>query len=115
MWYEKKLVHLEQPLSPAPDLETGDLENIDAYYELVNAKQEAAFLMLASMLTKKWLPKKAATLAVLSIKETMGWVMHSDAIVDSCDAVLVRGVTESRVICDTVSSLENIILRDAGV
>ncbi|GKE01950.1 homeodomain-like protein [Tanacetum coccineum] len=35
--YEKKLVHLEQPLPPNPDPETVDPETIDAYYELVNA------------------------------------------------------------------------------
>ncbi|GJY99841.1 hypothetical protein Tco_0517271 [Tanacetum coccineum] len=115
MRYEKKLVHLEQPLSPAPELETGDLETINAYYELVNAQQEIkgnldslerlgypmpqelcvshilnslfkdyekfvqnynmhsmrktiAELHAMLRLTEKWLPKKAATPVVLSIR-----------------------------------------------
>ncbi|GKE73894.1 hypothetical protein Tco_1535935, partial [Tanacetum coccineum] len=45
--YEKKLVHLEQPLQRAPDSKTATLEAVDAYYELVNAQQEVACLMLA--------------------------------------------------------------------
>ncbi|GJS64863.1 hypothetical protein Tco_0679427 [Tanacetum coccineum] len=34
----------------------------------------------------------------------MGWVVCSDAVVESCDAVLVFVVTASRCICDAVSS-----------
>ncbi|GKC59038.1 hypothetical protein Tco_1086636 [Tanacetum coccineum] len=34
----------------------------------------------------------------------MGWVVCSDAVVESCDAVLVFVVTASRYICDAVSS-----------
>ncbi|GJR15147.1 retrovirus-related pol polyprotein from transposon TNT 1-94 [Tanacetum coccineum] len=34
----------------------------------------------------------------------MGWVMCSDAIVESCDAVLIFAVTASRCICDAVST-----------
>ncbi|GJS26606.1 hypothetical protein Tco_0487226, partial [Tanacetum coccineum] len=45
--YEKKLVHLEQPLQPAPDSKTATLEAVNAYYELVNAEQEVVCLMLA--------------------------------------------------------------------
>ncbi|GJT32878.1 hypothetical protein Tco_0923297 [Tanacetum coccineum] len=47
--FEKKLVHLEQPLQPALDPATTTQEAIDAYYELVSAQQEVACLMLASM------------------------------------------------------------------
>ncbi|GJV22646.1 hypothetical protein Tco_1375341 [Tanacetum coccineum] len=49
--YEKKLVHLEQPLPPTPGSETADVEAIDPYYELVNAhaQKEVACLMLAGM------------------------------------------------------------------
>nr|GEY27779.1 hypothetical protein [Tanacetum cinerariifolium] len=45
--YEKKLVHLEQPLQPAPDPATATPKVVDAYYDLVNAQQEVACLMLA--------------------------------------------------------------------
>ncbi|GJW59454.1 hypothetical protein Tco_0108789 [Tanacetum coccineum] len=34
----------------------------------------------------------------------MGWVVCSDAVVESCDAVLIFVVTASRSICDAVSS-----------
>ncbi|GKC29538.1 retrovirus-related pol polyprotein from transposon TNT 1-94 [Tanacetum coccineum] len=34
----------------------------------------------------------------------MGWVVCSDAVVESCDEVLIFVVTASRCICDTVSS-----------
>ncbi|GJZ02134.1 putative ribonuclease H-like domain-containing protein [Tanacetum coccineum] len=34
----------------------------------------------------------------------MGWVMCSDAVVESCDAVLIIVVTSSHCICDAVSS-----------
>ncbi|GJQ90357.1 hypothetical protein Tco_0001496 [Tanacetum coccineum] len=34
----------------------------------------------------------------------MGWVVCSDAVVESCDAVLIFVVTASRYICDAVSS-----------
>ncbi|GKA78627.1 RNA-directed DNA polymerase, eukaryota, reverse transcriptase zinc-binding domain protein [Tanacetum coccineum] len=34
----------------------------------------------------------------------MGWVVCSDAVVESCDAVLIFMVTASRYICDAVSS-----------
>ncbi|GJZ31568.1 RNA-directed DNA polymerase, eukaryota [Tanacetum coccineum] len=34
----------------------------------------------------------------------MGWVVCSDAVVESCDAVLIFVVTASRCICDAVSS-----------
>ncbi|GKB63866.1 hypothetical protein Tco_0920052 [Tanacetum coccineum] len=34
----------------------------------------------------------------------MGWVVQSDAVLRSCDAVLDIVVTASRVICDAVSS-----------
>ncbi|GKB58061.1 hypothetical protein Tco_0914247 [Tanacetum coccineum] len=49
--YEKKLVHLEQPLPPTPGSKTADVEAIDPYYELVNAhaQKEVACLMLAGM------------------------------------------------------------------
>ncbi|GJT24476.1 hypothetical protein Tco_0894413, partial [Tanacetum coccineum] len=47
--YEKKLLHLEQPLQPALDPATAILEVVDAYYDMVNAQQEVACLMLASM------------------------------------------------------------------
>ncbi|GKD33475.1 hypothetical protein Tco_1248984 [Tanacetum coccineum] len=42
--YEKKLVYLEKPLQPAPDHATAIPEVIDAYYDLVNAQQEVAYL-----------------------------------------------------------------------
>ncbi|GJR52903.1 hypothetical protein Tco_1403424 [Tanacetum coccineum] len=47
--YEKKLVHLEQPVPPPLEPETADHEAIAAYYDLVNAQQEVACLMLANM------------------------------------------------------------------
>ncbi|GJR74265.1 hypothetical protein Tco_0086630 [Tanacetum coccineum] len=34
----------------------------------------------------------------------IGWVVCSDAVVESCDAVLIFVVTASRYICDAVSS-----------
>ncbi|GJT99840.1 hypothetical protein Tco_1110179 [Tanacetum coccineum] len=34
----------------------------------------------------------------------MGWVVCSDAVIESCDAVLIFVVTSSRYICDAVSS-----------
>ncbi|GJZ10388.1 hypothetical protein Tco_0545147 [Tanacetum coccineum] len=34
----------------------------------------------------------------------MGWVICSDAVVESCDAILIFMVTASRCICDAVSS-----------
>ncbi|GJW75684.1 hypothetical protein Tco_0135054 [Tanacetum coccineum] len=45
----------------------------------------------------------------------MGWVMCSDAIVESCDTILVFVVTVSRCICALSPAAENIILRDVGV
>ncbi|GJV64937.1 zinc finger, CCHC-type containing protein, partial [Tanacetum coccineum] len=47
--YEKKSRFMEQALPQAPNLETPDPDAIDAYYELVNTKQEVARLMLSSM------------------------------------------------------------------
>ncbi|GKC12065.1 hypothetical protein Tco_1008847 [Tanacetum coccineum] len=47
--YEKKLKFVEQPIGPAPDLETADPDTIDKYYESVNLEQEVACLMLLSM------------------------------------------------------------------
>ncbi|GKD70232.1 hypothetical protein Tco_1324322, partial [Tanacetum coccineum] len=40
----------------------------------------------------------------------MGWVVQSDAVLRSCDAVLDIVVTASRVICDAVSSFRGEIL-----
>nr|GEV69185.1 hypothetical protein [Tanacetum cinerariifolium] len=39
--YEKKLKFMEQPMAPAPDLETADLDTIDKYYESINIEKEA--------------------------------------------------------------------------
>ncbi|GKF82903.1 hypothetical protein Tco_0244559, partial [Tanacetum coccineum] len=47
--YEKKMKFVEQPIGPAPDLETANPDTIDKYYETVNIKQEVACLMLSSM------------------------------------------------------------------
>ncbi|GJR86807.1 hypothetical protein Tco_0210818, partial [Tanacetum coccineum] len=47
--YKKKLVHLEQPIPPPLEPETADHEAIAAYYDLVNAQQEVACLMLVNM------------------------------------------------------------------
>nr|GFB62501.1 hypothetical protein [Tanacetum cinerariifolium] len=47
--YEKKIKFVEQPIGPAPGLETADLDTIDKYYESVNLEQEVACLMLSSM------------------------------------------------------------------
>ncbi|GKB31835.1 hypothetical protein Tco_0871236 [Tanacetum coccineum] len=41
----------------------------------------------------------------------MGWVIQSDAVLRSCDAVLDIVVTASRVICDAVSSFYGEILK----
>ncbi|GJR90542.1 retrotransposon protein, putative, ty1-copia subclass [Tanacetum coccineum] len=38
-----------QPIGPAPNLETADLDTIDKYYKTVNLEQEVACLMLSSM------------------------------------------------------------------
>ncbi|GKF44393.1 reverse transcriptase domain-containing protein [Tanacetum coccineum] len=40
----------------------------------------------------------------------MGWVICSDAVMESCDAVLIFVVTASRCICDAVSSHRREIL-----
>nr|GFC28993.1 hypothetical protein [Tanacetum cinerariifolium] len=45
--YEKKLRVVEQLMTPAPDLETNDLEMIDKYYASINVKQEVACIMLS--------------------------------------------------------------------
>ncbi|GKC15002.1 RNA-directed DNA polymerase, eukaryota [Tanacetum coccineum] len=47
--YEKKIKFVEQPIGPAPDPETTNLDTIDKYYESVNLEQEVACLMLSSM------------------------------------------------------------------
>ncbi|GJZ77186.1 hypothetical protein Tco_0641858 [Tanacetum coccineum] len=47
--YEKKMKFVEQPIRPAPDLETADPDTIEKYYETVNLEQEVACLMLSSM------------------------------------------------------------------
>ncbi|GJR45570.1 hypothetical protein Tco_1313673 [Tanacetum coccineum] len=47
--YEKKIKFVEQPIGPAPDLETADPDTIDKYYESANLEQEVACLMLSSM------------------------------------------------------------------
>ncbi|GJU70794.1 retrotransposon protein, putative, ty1-copia subclass [Tanacetum coccineum] len=44
--YEKKMKFVEQPIGPAPDLETADPNTIDKYYETVNLEQEVARLVL---------------------------------------------------------------------
>ncbi|GJY69161.1 hypothetical protein Tco_0472143 [Tanacetum coccineum] len=41
--YEKKLRFVEQPMPQAPDPEAADPEAFDAYYKLLNTKQEVAF------------------------------------------------------------------------
>ncbi|GJV84943.1 retrotransposon protein, putative, ty1-copia subclass, partial [Tanacetum coccineum] len=61
--YEKKIKFVEQPIGPAPDLETTNPDTIDKYYETVNLKQEVACLMLSSI------PKMAETPVVLAIRE----------------------------------------------
>ncbi|GJW58879.1 zinc finger, CCHC-type containing protein, partial [Tanacetum coccineum] len=38
--YEKNMMFVEQPIGPAPDLETADLDTIDKYYETVNLEEE---------------------------------------------------------------------------
>ncbi|GJS35578.1 hypothetical protein Tco_0533960 [Tanacetum coccineum] len=50
--YEKKLVHLEQPLPLSPNPETVAPREIEAYLALLNSQQEVAYLMLASMSPK---------------------------------------------------------------
>ncbi|GJU39070.1 retrotransposon protein, putative, ty1-copia subclass [Tanacetum coccineum] len=45
--YEKKMKFVEQPIGPAPNLETDDPDTIDKYYESVNLEQEVACLMLS--------------------------------------------------------------------
>ncbi|GKF70194.1 hypothetical protein Tco_0203251, partial [Tanacetum coccineum] len=47
--YEKNIKFVKQPIRPAPDPETADLDTIDKYYETVNLKQEVACIMLSSM------------------------------------------------------------------
>ncbi|GJU24854.1 zinc finger, CCHC-type containing protein [Tanacetum coccineum] len=47
--YKKKIKFVEQPIGPAPDPETTNLDTIDKYYESVNLEQEVACLMLSSM------------------------------------------------------------------
>nr|GEU97022.1 hypothetical protein [Tanacetum cinerariifolium] len=47
--YEKNIKFVEQPIRPAPDPETADLDTIDKYYKTVNLEQEVAYLMLLSM------------------------------------------------------------------
>ncbi|GKA15609.1 retrotransposon protein, putative, ty1-copia subclass [Tanacetum coccineum] len=49
LMYEKKMKFVEQPIGPAPDLETADPNTIDKYYETTNLEQEVACLMLSSM------------------------------------------------------------------
>ncbi|GJW60662.1 zinc finger, CCHC-type containing protein [Tanacetum coccineum] len=45
--YKKKMKFVEQPIGPAPDPETADLNTIVKYYESVNLEQEVACLMLS--------------------------------------------------------------------
>ncbi|GJT35463.1 zinc finger, CCHC-type containing protein [Tanacetum coccineum] len=49
--YEKKIKFVEQPIRPAPDLETADPDMIDQYYESVSQEQEVACLMLSKLKT----------------------------------------------------------------
>nr|GEY77193.1 hypothetical protein [Tanacetum cinerariifolium] len=44
---------MEQPMSPAPDLEIDDPKMIDKYYESVNVEQEVACLMLSKQATQE--------------------------------------------------------------
>ncbi|GJZ17426.1 zinc finger, CCHC-type containing protein [Tanacetum coccineum] len=47
--YKKNMKFVEQPIGPAPDLETANPDTIDKYYESVNLEQEVACIMLSSM------------------------------------------------------------------
>ncbi|GJZ56487.1 zinc finger, CCHC-type containing protein, partial [Tanacetum coccineum] len=47
--FKKKINFVEQPIGPAPDPETTNLDTIDKYYESFNPEQEVACLMLSSM------------------------------------------------------------------
>ncbi|GKB82381.1 hypothetical protein Tco_0949276 [Tanacetum coccineum] len=47
--YDYQMKFVEQPIRPAPDLETADPDTIEKYYETVNLEQEVACLMLSSM------------------------------------------------------------------
>nr|GEW53321.1 hypothetical protein [Tanacetum cinerariifolium] len=47
--YGKKMKFVEQPIEPALDPKTADLDTIDKYYESVNLEQEVACLTLSSM------------------------------------------------------------------
>ncbi|GJV01461.1 zinc finger, CCHC-type containing protein [Tanacetum coccineum] len=47
--YKKKIMFVEQPTGPAPDLETTDPDIINKYYETVNLEQEVTCLMMSSM------------------------------------------------------------------
>ncbi|GJZ32695.1 hypothetical protein Tco_0578131 [Tanacetum coccineum] len=45
--YEKKIMFVKQPIRPAPDPKTADLNTIDKYCEFANLEQEVACLMLS--------------------------------------------------------------------
>nr|GEZ21159.1 hypothetical protein [Tanacetum cinerariifolium] len=62
--YEKKMKFVEQPIVPAHDPETANLDTIDKYYESITHEQEDTCLMLLNMYSKK-----AETPTVLAIRE----------------------------------------------
>nr|GEX89132.1 hypothetical protein [Tanacetum cinerariifolium] len=68
--YEKKIKFMEQPIGPAPDPETPDLDNIDKYYETVNLKQKEDGQSLSSYLFKMK--------SYLDTLERLGYAMLKD-------------------------------------
>ncbi|GJT19637.1 hypothetical protein Tco_0878343 [Tanacetum coccineum] len=73
--YEKKMKFVEQPIGPAPDLETVDPDTIDKYYESVNLEQEVTCLMRHTQSVSSYLLKMKSYLDTL---EHLGYAMPNE-------------------------------------